>query len=46
MPAIFRRRLVGKTVRNVCHCDIVEIRFVGKLSDHTDIFINRRIELY
>jgi len=38
MPAIFRRHLVGKTVRNVCHCDIAEIRFVGTLSDHTDIF--------
>jgi len=44
MPAIFRRHLVGKTVRNVCHCVIAEIRFVGKLGDHTDIFINRRIE--
>jgi len=38
MPAIFRRRLVGKTVRNVCHCDIVEIRFVGKLSDIQTFF--------
>ena len=46
MPAIFRRHLVGKTVRNVFHCDIAGIRFVGKFSDHTDIFINRRIELY
>ena len=27
----FRRHLVGKTLRNVFHCDIAEIRFVGKL---------------
>ena len=32
MLAGFRRRLVVKTVRNVFfHCDIAEIRFVGKL---------------
>ena len=31
MPAGSRRRLVGKTLRNVFHCDIAEIRFVGKL---------------
>ena len=31
MPAGFRRHLVGKTVINVFHCDITEIRFVGKL---------------
>jgi len=31
MPAGFRRHLVGKTLRNVFHCDIAEIRFVGKL---------------
>jgi len=31
MPAGFRRHLVGKTLRNVFHCDITEIRFVGKL---------------
>ena len=31
MPAGFRRHLVGKTLRNVLHCDIAEIRFVGKL---------------
>jgi len=30
MPAGFRRHLVGKTL-NVFHCDIAEIRFVGKL---------------
>jgi len=28
----FRRHLVGKTLRNVCHCDIPCIRFVGKLT--------------
>ena len=31
MPAGFRRHLVGKTLINVFHCDIAEIRFVGKL---------------
>ena len=31
VPAGFRRHLVGKTVVNVFHCDIDEIRFVGTL---------------
>ena len=34
MPVGFRRHLVGKTLRNVInvfHCDITEIRYVGKL---------------
>ena len=31
MPAGFRRHLVGKTLINVFHCDITEIRFVGTL---------------
>jgi len=31
MPAGFLRHLVGKTLRTVFHCDIAEIRFVGKL---------------
>ena len=31
MPAGVRRHLVGKTLRNVLHCDTAEIRFVGKL---------------
>jgi len=30
-PAGFRRHLVGKSLRNVVHCDSDEIRFVGKL---------------
>ena len=30
-PAGFRRHLVGKTLINVFHCDISEIRVVGKL---------------
>ena len=29
MPAGFRRHLVGKTLMNVIHCDIAEIRFFG-----------------
>jgi len=32
MLARFRRHLVGKTLINVFHCDIAEIRFVGKLA--------------
>jgi len=31
MLAGFRRYLVGKTPINVFHCNIAEIRFVGKL---------------
>jgi len=31
MPAGFRRHLVGKTLRNLCRCDIAKIRAVGKL---------------
>ena len=31
VPAGFRRHLVGKTLVDVFHCDINEIRFVGKL---------------
>jgi len=31
MPAGFRRHLAGKTLINVFHCDIADIRFVGKL---------------
>jgi len=31
MPVGFRRHLVGKTLTNAFHCDIAEIRFVGKL---------------
>ena len=32
-PAGFRRHLVGKALINVfLHCDIAEIRFVGKLA--------------
>ena len=31
MLAGFRRHLVGKTLINVVHYDIAEIRFVGKL---------------
>jgi len=31
MPAGFRRHFVGKTLINVLHCDIAEVRFFGKL---------------
>jgi len=46
MLAGFRGRVLGKTLINVFHRDIAEIRFVGKLWDHTDIFINQRIQCY
>jgi len=46
MPAGLRRDLVGKTLINVFYCDITEIRFISKASDHTDIFLNQRIECY
>ena len=39
MPAAFRLHLVGKTVINIFHCDMAEIRFVGEL-----LIINQRIE--
>jgi len=28
---VIRRHLVGNTLKNVSHCNIAEIRFVGKL---------------
>ena len=31
MPAGFRRHLVGKILINIFHCDIAEMRRVGKL---------------
>jgi len=31
VPAGFRRHLAGKTLINVFHCDIAEVRFAGKL---------------
>ena len=31
VPVGFRRHLVGKTLINVFHCDIAEIRFAGNL---------------
>jgi len=31
MPAGFRRHLVGKTPINVFHCDVAEMRFIGKI---------------
>jgi len=30
MPVDYCRHLVGKTLRNVCHCDSAKMRFVGK----------------
>ena len=31
VPVGFRRHLVGKTLINVFHCDIADIRFVGEV---------------
>ena len=42
MPAGFRRHLVGKTPRNVCHCRLNALCW--QVNDHTDIFVNERIE--
>jgi len=42
MPAGLRRHLVGKTLRNVCHCDIALLA----VKYHTDIFVNQRIKFY
>jgi len=46
MLAGFRRHLVGKTLRNVCYCDVAEIRFVDKLLIMQTFLINQGIELY
>ena len=46
MSAGWRRCLVGRTLRNVCHCGIAEIRFVGKLVIIQTFLINQRIEFY
>ena len=45
MPAGFCCHLVGKTLRNVHHCDIAYIHY-WQFSDHMDIFINQQIEFY
>jgi len=45
-PAGFRRHLVGKTPINVCHCDIAEIRSVGKLVTVQTFLISQRIEFH
>ena len=37
---------MGRTLRNVCHCGIAEIRFVGKLVIIQTFVINQRIEFY
>jgi len=44
-PASFRRHLVGKTLRYF-YCDITLIRFVSKLIDHTNIFLNQLIQFF
>ena len=46
MPAGFRRHLVGKTLINVFHCDINENTLWRQANDHTEIFMNQRIECY
>jgi len=42
MPAGFRRHLVGKTPVNVF--TVILLKYASLASDHTDIFINERIE--
>ena len=46
MPASFRHHLVGKTLRNICYCDIARTRCVGKSMIKRTFFINQRIEYY
>jgi len=48
MPAGFRRHLVGKTLINVFIVISLEntLRFVDKVVNHTDVFVNQRIECY
>jgi len=46
MPARFRRHVVGKTLRNICWCNIVEILLVVKLVIIHIFFINQLIEFY
>ena len=46
MSAGFRRHLVGKTLTNVCYCDITKIRFVGKSMLVLTFFSNQLIEFY
>ena len=44
MPAGFRRHFAGKTLRNVF---TVTLKYAfWQASDHTDIFVNQRIESY
>jgi len=45
MPAGVRRHLVGKTLRNVLHCDTAENTISRQASYHTDIFMNQRITI-
>ena len=45
MPAGFRRHFVGKTLINVFTVIVLKY-FFWQDSDHTDIFINERIECY
>jgi len=46
MPAGFRRHLVGTTLRNVFSLWCRWNTLCWQASDHTDIFINQRIECY
>ena len=41
MPAVFRRHLVGKTLRNVCYSAVSKVRFVRwHVNDYVDICLN------
>jgi len=46
MPAGVCCHLVGKTLRNICYCNIAEIRFVAKLMIIQIFFISQRVEFY
>jgi len=37
MPDGFRRHLVGKTLRNVCHRVVTEVRFFREVNDVNEV---------
>jgi len=39
MPAGFRRHLEGKTLGNVCHSFVTQVRFFRDVNDRVNIFL-------
>jgi len=46
MPAGFRRHLVGKLLQMLFTVILLKYAMLASYGDHTDIFINQRIECY